>query len=171
MDSLVAKASAVLLFDEDIARLTRGRCRIVRYADLARYSNLIDAAGPHRACICLFEKEHNKGHWVAWFEVSDGVWEWFDSYGFRPDDELQMVSEQALQETKQIPAITKLISTAPDNVKMIYNQMNLQKLAPGIETCGRWCAVRIRKRRLTLAQFQELFHENGDYLVTLLTML
>lgn len=178
MDKLVKEAMATNTGDEDLHRLTEGKCNIMRYAELRNYPSLQAAAAPYGACICLFETEPRKGHWIAFFEscAKEGknTWEWFDSYGLRPDDELAFVTPEVEEETKQGNLISDLIARANKEVRMIYNQAHLQSPKDNVDDCGRWCALRIRKRGFTLAEFQELFVDQSqppDFWATVLTLL
>lgn len=164
------------LSDEEVAKLTEGKAKIVPYNELNRYSSLQEAAGPTEAAICLVETKESYGHWVCWFRVDENTWEWFDSYGIYPDSELAFVSPEFLADSGQEPMITKLIKAAQADVKLIYNQVKLQSKSPEIDTCGRWASVRIRKRNLSLADFQLIFKSkhnrlSPDELVTIMTLL
>jgi hypothetical protein len=52
-----------------------------------------------------------------------------------------------------------------------YNQYRFQKLKDHVKSCGRWCALRIILRHLTLEQFKDLFlNKYSDDLATFLTI-
>lgn len=171
MDGLVKEEQTKSLSKSEVEYITEGKCKVVLYADLVGFSTLEEAAAPYDACICLFESRPLYGHWVCWFKVDEEKWEWFDSYGVRPDGELKWLSKEAKEQTQQSDFITQLVKNSSANTRMIYNQVPLQKFAKDINTCGRWCAVRIRKRELPLKAFQELFYKNGDYFITLMTLI
>jgi len=45
-----------------------------------------------------------------------------------------------------------------DSLKLIdYNDKRLQLMAPEIQTCGYWVGYRMRNRKLTTDQFNDLF--------------
>ena len=105
-----------------------------------------------------------------------GLIEWFDSYGYRPDTELDFISPEMKIESKQFGQLTKLIKNAP-GVTVYYNQKQLQERGNAkMDTCGRWCLARVTERNKTLAEFQRYFVEGSkelglmpDQLVTLVT--
>lgn len=174
MDSLVETAISKNLTQDEVSELTLHKCRVCTYAELKDCTSLQEAAGEFGAVICLIETKDNYGHWVAWFQVDDETWEWFDSYAVCPDGELNFVPVDYLEESKQEPLISRLIRNAKETTKLIYNQVQLQKLAKGVDTCGRWAGVRIRKRHVPLAEFQRLFVQQSkspDWLITNMTML
>lgn len=108
--------------------------------------------------------------------MDEETWEWFDSYGMRPDSELKFVPPGFMAESDQTNIITQLVLAAQQETKLIWNQKDFQAHDKKIDTCGRWAALRIRKRKMSLAEFQTLFlsKENkltADEYVTLLTML
>lgn len=180
MDRLVTQAQSDFFSDDDIRKWLGDHVRILKFCDLAKYSSLQQACGPGNMCVILFETDMpnmngHTGHWVCFFQVDDVTWEWFDSYGVRPGSERDFVTPEVLEETKaDVPLIEKLIANAPDHTKMIYNQVRLQQLKKGIDTCGRWVCIRLLKRKIPLARFQELFldtKQSGDWIVTCMTML
>lgn len=180
MDKLVASSQAVFFSDEQMRRWLGHDIRILTFNQLLRYSSLVEACGEHGVCVLLFETRlpdangHN-GHWVALFRVDETTWEWFDPYGIRPGSERDYIAPDVAQELKEDqPIIEELIARAPEDHRLIYNQVPLQKMQKGIDTCGRWVCVRVLKRHVSLAQFQEQFvgqKESGDWLVTCMTML
>lgn len=171
MQRLIQEEQLKYLGVSDIERITEGKCRVALYSELADCTSLEEAAAPYDACVCLFETKPRVGHWICWFRVDENTWEWFDSYGARPDSEFKWITKETKEATGQEEFITRLIAQASSTTKMIWNQVPLQKLESGINTCGRWVAVRIRKRNLKLAKFQELFYKSGDFLVTMMTLL
>jgi len=71
------------------------------------------------------------------------------------------------------PYLSELLYESPKNYKITYNDHRFQKGGAGIQTCGRWSALRLVFRDLTLGQFAKLFNpkdKHSDDLVTLLTM-
>lgn len=171
MDAIVKKAQAVNMGEDDIMRITEGKCRVVAYKDLAQCRNIDEALGDDGAIVCLIETtEPNRGHWIAILRTGEGAYEWFDSYGIRVDSELKFVDESKIS-SQQGPLISRLMENT--NSTLVWNHYPLQSTAAGIDTCGRWAGMRIRKRNLTLRQFQECFanqKESPDWLITCLTL-
>jgi hypothetical protein len=179
MEQLVTKAQSSFFSDADIRKWLGADTRVIRMCELQNYRSLEQAA-PNGVCVVLFETERpnangHTGHWCCFFQVDAETWEWFDPYGVRPGSERDFLPEHVQQELKEDqPLIETLIANSAPNTKMIYNQARLQQLKKGIDTCGRWVCVRVLKRHVPLAKFQESFMKgklSGDWIVTCMTML
>ncbi len=85
VERLINKA----LSDEDIQRILGGDAEIIKYSELG---NLHDAdqllPREEDYCIILYEDRPNRGHWTA-ISKYNGLYEHFDSYGVKPDDQLK----------------------------------------------------------------------------------
>ena len=113
--------------------------------------------------------KRNFGHWVALFytDESRNQVEFFDSYGYAPDEELNIAKYD------NQPLLKEMMEAS--NLKVIYNKTKLQTFAEDVNTCGRWTASRIAMRSVPLQQFVRLFKNtgryNGDWYVSALTYL
>ena len=119
----------------------------------------------------LYETKQNFGHYTALYYNNSKQLEFFDSYGFAPDQELKYATFN-LQEG--IPYLTRLLKNY--NKPVTYNKTRFQMWAKDINTCGRWTSVRIRmKDKYSLNEFTQLFNKpkyfNGDFYVSALTYL
>tara|TARA_R110002073_G_scaffold179166_1_gene337665 strand:+ start:1330 stop:1857 length:528 start_codon:yes stop_codon:yes gene_type:complete len=167
MDKLINDAEAVDLSKENILEITNNGCDVVVYHNLGDYNSLENLLGDKGAVILLYETKQNFGHWVALFytDSSQQEIEFFDSYGFKPDEELNYAKYD------DQPYITELIQKS--NKKIIYNTKKLQTFKEDINTCGRWTSLRIAMREVPLQKFQYLFKNNksynGDWFVSALT--
>lgn len=170
----VKRAEAKFFSDLDVERFVGPNVPIHKFNDLLHFRSL-DEAAPYGACVLLFETalpgaNGHSGHWVCFFRVNSHTWEWFDSYGIRPGSERDFVKPAiAKQLQENLPVIETLVANAPNNQRMIYNQVRLQRMAKGVDTCGRWVVVRLALSHLPLKKFQEMFVHNGDLKVTQLT--
>ena len=167
MDNLFDKAEDIDLSEEDIRDITKGKCNILSYEQLEGVNNIDEILGVHNACILLYETRQNFGHWVALHKVDNQTIEFFDSYGFAPDEELKYATYN------DTPYLTPLMKKS--NYKFIYNNVKLQVFASDVNTCGRWTATRIAMRSIPLATFQKLFkrvkYYRGDWFVSAMTYL
>jgi hypothetical protein len=118
--------------------------KILKYSELRNYNTIYDLLPSERDYkIILTESSLNTGHWCAVLRYNN-TFEWFDSYGCKPDGELRyIVAGVRKMLGEDIHYLSKLIKTihAPD--KFIYNKKKFQVLKDGINTCGRWCILRI----------------------------
>lgn len=104
-----------------------------------------------RACLLLYPTVSERhGHWVAIIRHSNSHIEYFDPLGNEIDALIVSprlssgVNAEFRYPTLQ-PILTNLIADAQSQGKYArveYNKQKLQKDAPNIATCGRWCSVR-----------------------------
>jgi len=184
MDAFIKKSKSKAFSNEDISKLCEGAVNIYTYPELADMSNinqLLNYPVKCGAAIILYLSRKDFGHWVAIFKVpktSDTI-EFFDSYGYSPDDELKMINEKFRKISNQVqPHLSRLIyDSAIKNI--IYNNVALQKhdkkqsYESAISTCGRWAGLRISLKEIPLEEFQNLFFKqkfDPDWYVTALTL-
>jgi len=165
----LAKEMKYSLSGDDIKRLTDGKCNIMTYPELNKYNSIRDVLGKYKALVILYLTSSNYGHWVCVFERDNNTIEFFDSYGYFPDDELNVIQDKVKRELNQMyPQLTKLLYNSGYK-KIEYNEKQLQKFSPDINTCGRWVCIVLALRHMPLKQFQQIFGVNGDQKVTELT--
>lgn len=173
MDAILAKGGQISYSEDDMRRLCEGKVKVIPYSHAAQAHSISELLGPHGAAIILYETEPNYGHWVAVFEVSPSMLEFFDSYGYAPDSELKLVPGRfRAQSAQDKPYLSELIRRSGYK-NVIYNNVRLQKTGPGTSTCGRWCALRVCCRNIPLKTFQRWFQGQRlapDQYVTALTM-
>lgn len=165
------------LSNDDILRITGGKCNVIKYEELQNMLTLDDIFKPHKACVILYETEHNYGHWVAMIKYpgdqKDKV-EFFDAYGLKPDAELKMIPSYFRKASGQNqPILSWLIDTSPYNCE--YNEYDFQSMRKNVNTCGRWAALRVKWRDVSLDKFQNFFIQcedkyPSDMLVSALTL-
>lgn len=154
-------------------------CKVITYTDLADYKNLDDLFRYNGrigdSVVICFLTRANYGHWICLFKNADGI-NFFDSYGLKPDDELDWhLNEYFREEAKEnYPHLTWLLyhSGLPIN----YNQYKFQSKDKGVATCGRWCIVRLSVKKLNSDQYRDYICKlcnnmsmDPDHLVTWLT--
>jgi hypothetical protein len=140
------KSLALMIASDDFARFLDdvSNNKILKYSELKNY-NTMDELLPEKTDykIILTESQINSGHWCCILKYGDTV-EWFDSYGVRPDGELNFISagmRKILGEDKH--HLSRLIKTIKSPTKFIYNKKKLQVLKDGVNTCGRWTILRL----------------------------
>lgn len=154
----------------DLQKMLGNKIKIIDYRKLHKYHNIDNILGKYGCVILLYETRLNYGHWVCLFKDGNII-EHFDSYGYRPDEELKFTPKY-FRETYygKLPHLVTLLMNSPYKIR--YNHYKLQKHGNGISTCGRWVALRLLLRNLDEHQFKKLFTVKGipkDYLVTLIT--
>jgi hypothetical protein len=158
------------LTDTDIMHLMGNRAKILTYKDIYNYSNIDSLLKPYDVVIILFETVPDKGHWTILFKRNKKQIEFFDSYGFIVDVELDYVDKKYKNQLKEnYRYLTRLIYESPYELE--YNPYKFQKMKKDINTCGRWCVLRYEYKKLTIDQFYKLINSvkiDKDILVTLL---
>ena len=142
---------SMMITSEDIDRyLDAGSKKILKYSDLDQFrtiEELLPDAVDYR--IVLIEQTPNSGHWcciLRYPALNNGkTIEWFDSYGIKPDGELSFISKMKNKMLGQdVKHLTLMLNDATARGwNCIWNKKKLQQLKVGINTCGRWCLLRI----------------------------
>jgi hypothetical protein len=144
-------------------------------ADAAFSSALGTTAGRHggvtpRQTISYLVTRGEKtleGHWTCLILHQDEKKvEWFDPYGFAMDTE---TAES--RRYRALSTITKKFCEET-NFSLEQNTAGLQRMRPGVSTCGRWVGVRLRLRHLPLSEFVATFNVSptlSDWIITALT--
>jgi hypothetical protein len=176
IDKNISKSEQIDLSGADIERITDGKCQIMSYEDLQHIQTLDEVLGEFGSAIILYQTKEDYGHWVSLIKYDDrGIIEFFDPYGYGIDEELKIIEQLHLRHDgiKPTPHLTALIRQSPYKVKT--NTQKLQKISSEINTCGRWCALRVRFKAASLIKFINLMtknkHYDGDFWVSALTIL
>lgn len=167
---IINQYKQISLTDNDVLNLVGRKANFLLYSQLPNFRTLDEVLGPYKACFLLYESKKSYGHWVSIVLLDNGLIEFFDPYGTYIDDELEYIPENFRKISNQnYPHLTALLYQSEYPIS--YNQYPFQKHGQGINTCGRWSALRIICRWMSLEQFKKNFKKvNGDDLVTLLTM-
>jgi hypothetical protein len=96
----------------------------------------------------------------------------FDDLARMPDDQLKFIPDHFRKISNQkFSHLTYLLWKSGCSVE--YNHTKLQKKIRDVNTCGRWCCMRLGMRDIELKDFVRLFTHNKylspDDLVTALT--
>lgn len=173
MENYIRKLQGKSLSNQEILTLVKNKANLVSYTDLHKYNSLDQLLGQYGACIILYETKKNYGHWCCIFKFPDGkTIEFFDPYGLFPDKERQFISKAFRKESNQnYPYLTALMLKSP--YILTYNHFPFQEIKTGVNSCGRWCAIRLIFRNLTLKDFIKIFGKNrkytNDFYATLIT--
>jgi hypothetical protein len=173
--SLVRKGMSKTLSDSDILNICGGNTNLIRYQDMKinKVRDINDVLGEHGACVILYEMREGMGHWICVLRRGKDTLEFFDSYGNEPDGQSKFVKDKKFKKKsgEDMPILAYLMKMSKYK-KFIYNKKRLQKLESGVNTCGRFCALRIKYRDVTLNRFAKILRmgEGPDFNVTLLTL-
>ncbi len=160
---------------DEMNNLMGGRASILTYPDLDNFNNIDEVLGGCGMAILLYLVDENKGHYACIFRRSKNILEFFDSYGIYPDDELDFNSDAHNNSLDQeLPFLKRLIKKSNYD-KIIWNEIPVQRRVAEIATCGRHCAFRLFKKKLTHDKFIRLYEKardrgfTNDSFVTMLT--
>ncbi len=147
-----------------------GKAHVYTYPELAKFKNIEDAFKPYNIIFLLYESRDGYGHWVTLINKRHSI-EHFDSYGYKPDDELKFVPEVFREENNmKLPHLTCLLYKSKKKIE--YNDYPLQEQKRDIATCGRWAVIRALFKKINVDEFIKLFinkRKSPDDLVTILT--
>lgn len=148
MDKIIKDtAEGYPLSGEDIHNLTKGTCNIWAYSQITNKS-LDEILGKNRSSIILLEYNGKSiGHWIALFEHQNGDIEYYNSLGYPMD----------YQQDRQI--LTQKLY----GYRVIQNKQQLQSKSQDINTCGRYCVLRLNYRNLSIQDFNKLLSQNKAY--------
>lgn len=141
--------------NDEIIKIT-GIDNILTYDKLAKYNSVEALLGIHKAVIILYRTTANYGHWTTLFKVNNNTLEFFDSLGFKVDEEFSFIDKEVrrvLGEWK--PHLTAILEKSRYNI--IQNTHKLQENKEGINTCGRWVSGRLYLRNTPLDVFVKHF--------------
>ena len=175
IDVIAKDAEVFSLGTDDILRIADNKTNIIAYEDLEQVSNLDEILEPYDSIVILYQTALNFGHWVCLLKTGEKTLEFYDSYGLKPDQELNMSNEFHLRTHNGVitPHLTALMKAG--NWSYTYNKERLQKRLEDVNTCGRYSALRVRFRDITMKKFNKLLtgnkHYHPDMWVSVMTMM
>lgn len=153
------------LSSEDLRKISPD-IRIVLYSDIYKYSSLeqLFQSGGNRPIALLYEIQPKYGHWTLLIRHNPGNYEFFDSYGLKPDSELKFIDKGFRSQSDQdhsylLDFINKASQGGADTT---YSKKAMQSSNPSIATCGRWIALRARFSNIPLKEFRQIL-SSTDY--------
>jgi hypothetical protein len=154
---------------------------MILYSDLDKYQSIGQLLPRNNTFkIILIRDTPYSGHFVVILRYKKII-EWFDSYGFKPGDELDyMMVNNKLDQTKS-ELINLLRDAQKKGFQIVYNNKDYQQYSTDYKTiavCGRYCSLRIimlLKYNYDLEQFNNFMDDlrrryklNYDELVSLI---
>ena len=97
------------LSDTDIKKVLGRGCRILKYSQLSKHSDLDQLLSKDKDYVAiLIENSPNEGHWCG-LPRYNNMYEWFDSYGFPVDADLKWTSMQKRQQLHEDTIFIRII--------------------------------------------------------------
>jgi len=156
------------LSDSDIKKVLGRNCKIIKYSQLSKYSDLEQLLPKNiDFVVVLIENSPNVGHWCALLKYNN-IFEWFDSYGFKVDQDLGWTPMQKRKQLNEdVLYLSKLLNKS--SRECIYNNIKYQEMSNQINTCGTHVCCRIwhlMKKNLSLPQYYKMMktiHDRTGY--------
>lgn len=159
---LVQKQSTPLSFENISSMLPKDSTNLLMYQQLSYISSEQLLAKPTIILMQIERRNAPKvGHFIAILDYPEYV-EHFDSYGLNIEEEVRITNETGI--------LLSLLKQAKK--KIVSNHYRFQQFREDVETCGRWCVVRILLKQLALPQFKSFILApvtSNDNKVVLLT--
>lgn len=132
------------LTDADLERYfgSGKNSEVMKYNELVNYRTIDDLLPlPIDFRIILVEERKNVGHWICVLKYKDII-ESFNSYGKDIDKQKDMfgaIKNRLLGQHTDY--LTKLVNKS--DYKYVINKIPYQSSKKGVNTCGRWCILRV----------------------------
>ena len=166
MDKFLKQIKSYSFSDEDMMKLVEGKANLVTYPQIKKYKSLDQLLGKYRACIILYLQEKDYGHWCCIFQREDDpkIINFYDPYGYFPDDELKFNKEAKNKQLGQgEPYLSILMIKERNKYKYEYNPYKLQSEQKNNNICGRVVGLRLNFREMNDKTFFELLNNNKAY--------
>lgn len=162
MDNFIKKQKKELFSESDIRKVLPD-VSIFTYEELKEMS--INDLAPE--CIILYQDTKNSGHWTCLNIDDNKCINFFDSYGYAPDEELDFSRYNKLYNDRYL---SRIIINSGLPIK--WNDRRLQIMGDS-NTCGRFVCLRLLMKEIPLKIFVDMFlnqQHRPDYYATALTM-
>lgn len=137
IEEIAKKTNDIALSDRNLRQICEGKAHMMTYRELMKCRSLEEAFHGQKALVILYETRDGYGHWTCLFKSAPGWVQFFDSYGYAPDEELKFVPKSM----GCYPVLGELMRRA--GVQCMYSPYKLQAGGIDMATCGRWVAFRV----------------------------
>ena len=137
---------AKMISSDQFCKMLGSGVKVIKYSELEKFTDINQVIPEQKGYrIILIETKPSTGHYVCLLKYNPTSYEYFDSYGLFPDQEFSFIPQQMQQILdEKVHIMSQLLNKLKsDGGSWTYNQMKLQKMAPNVNTCGRWTSWRI----------------------------
>lgn len=140
--SMLKKLIADPMSESLINKYLNGRANVKTMSSLTKYKTISALFGGYDHCIIFTAIENvNSGHWQCIYVTLGGILVWFDSYGFTPQYVVNHLKNETIK-NMQFSGMQNLLKLIYDHGETFFmNTFQFQQLAPGVDTCGRYCTL------------------------------
>jgi len=156
----IEKLKQYPLSDSEIQKITGHK--LVIYPELYNYDTLEHLLHMNNGSVIIMYMQNiegSYGHYVCLNKISDKEVEMLDPYGLFPDKQLKFSDYKVNRVHKQDHTYLSWL-LYNSLYKLSYNHYKFQKKNPPSQTCGWWCASRIKNKHLSLKQYKKMV-DNG----------
>ena len=159
------------LSGNDIILKLNNKVNVYSYSQIFNFKNINELLGKYKKIVLLYETSKNYGHWCCIYEHKNKIY-FFDSYGLKPDEQFNFIQPELKKELyDNHKYLLELLYNSQKEIH--YNQYQLQKKLPDIQTCGRWCVLRLKYPSISVNNFYNIFKDtskliSNDELVSIL---
>lgn len=153
------------LSSEDIKKILNNQVKILTYNNLKYFHSINQLVHPFNNCVILYEWGEGIGHWTCLLRHQNSNLDFFDPYGYMPDDERSFMPDNKW-ETNYLSQLLALYKG-----KVFYNEHQLQSKNSKISTCGRWVVARLLNKHIPLDDWTKCWMKEKyrDFLITICT--
>lgn len=133
---------------------------VLTYDELSKFKDLDELLGERKQAVILYLMKEHFGHFTCIFRRGRSI-EVFDSYGVKPDDELDYIPNYFRRTSgQQVAHLSYLLYHSPYTIH--FNDHKLQKRDPSVATCGPHCIVRLAYKHLSCDRYAAMLQASGD---------
>lgn len=156
---MIDEIKSYALSNEDINKILEPDTKIISYPDFATMDSIDDAFDTLGRCVFLFlTTSETSGHWLCMFKRNNNTISYFDSYGEKPEAQRCWLSQEQLDALGEGESyLMNLLRKS--NYKVFYNTVQYQKEREDINSCGRWCVMRLICKDMNDVQFYNTVKE------------
>jgi len=153
---------AKMIASDQFCKMLGSGVKVIKYSELEKFTDINQVIPePSGYRIILIETKPSTGHYVCLLKYNDKYFEYMDSYGMVVGQEFSFIPQQMQQILDEKVHVLNILlnNLKSDGGNYICNRMKLQKMAPNVNTCGRWVATACYffEQGQTLKQFQQYF--------------
>lgn len=149
------------LSNDDINEILEPNTKVIRYTDLNDMSSIDEAFDDLGRCIILYlTEDNNTGHWCCMWKTNPDTIFYFDSYGEKPDEPLTWLNRSHRAELGiEDGRLTQMLRAS--GYKVYYSPVQYQVDRGAVNTCGRWCVVRLVLKDESPKTFNQIVKKSG----------
>lgn len=177
LKSVIENFEDVPLSDFTIKHCLKDKINIISYLDLINETDILNIFKKdfnNNVILHFPDNTRNTGHWVAlWLDDNNFTIHFYDPYGDTVDTNIKQSALLQHSNNKTKYSLTHLLDKfKSQGGNVLHNPYRNQKMLSSIQTCGRWCIIRLMHKDMNDEEFKNYikFNDlNPDFIITMLT--